>query len=183
MADQPYFAPLAIGGEPIDLTHLEPFTFEIDSKAAKKILTVHVTFSNHCFSRKYTPEKHPAGEPIIDPTSPRPRTFCPIRHRLSKQLPALILRLNHPKCKVQQTKALRNWAYTLKIDDPSGPYYVIFEIRRAVQKGRQKQDLSLVVESAYHDDPEQPDPILLGEMGFLILCANTYMGRPVAAKR
>ncbi|MBN3471604.1 hypothetical protein G0D98_24825 [Pseudomonas savastanoi pv. phaseolicola] len=183
MADQPYFAPLAIGGEHIDLTHLEPFTFEIDSRLAKKTLAVHVTFSNHCFWRKYSAEKHPAGEPIIDPTSPRPRTFCPIRYRLSKQLPALILGLNHPKCKVSQTKALRNWAYTLQINDPSGPYYVIFEIRKAVQPGRQKQYLTIVVESAYHDDPEQPEPVLLGEMGFLILCANTYMRKPVAVKR
>ncbi|RMO18198.1 hypothetical protein ALQ46_02219, partial [Pseudomonas savastanoi pv. phaseolicola] len=54
---------------------------------------------------------------------------------------------------------------------------------KAVQPGRQKQYLTIVVESAYHDDPEQPEPVLLGEMGFLILCANTYMRKPVAVKR
>ncbi|MDU8499913.1 hypothetical protein RYB01_12060 [Pseudomonas syringae] len=26
---------------------------------------MHVTFSYHCYSRKYSAEKHPAGEPII----------------------------------------------------------------------------------------------------------------------
>jgi hypothetical protein len=56
-------------------------------------------------------------------------------------------------------------------------------INQAVQPGRQKQDLTIVVESAYHDDPEQPDPVLLGEMGFLTLRANTYMRKPVAVKR
>lgn len=83
MANQFYFAPLAIGGEHIDLTHLEPFTFEIDSKLAKKILEVHVTFSNHCFSRKYNAEKHPAGETIIDPTSRD--HVCPFRSDIGYQ--------------------------------------------------------------------------------------------------
>ena len=183
MADKPYFAPLAIGGELIDLTHLEPFTFEIDSKKAKKVLKVHVTFSTHCFSRKYKAETHPAGDPMIDHDSPRPRTFCPIRYRLSKQLPELILGLNHPKCSVTQTGMRRNWVYTIKIEDPSGPYYVFFEISKAVQEGRQKQDLTLVVESAYHDDPNEADPVLLGDMAFLALCANTYMRLPVATRR
>lgn len=127
--------------------------------------------------------KDPAGEPVIHPTSPRPSTFCPIRCRLSKQFPALILGFNHPKCKVSQAKVLRNWALTLQINDPVGSYHVICEIRKAVQPGRQKQDLTIVVESDYHDDPEQADPVLLGEMGFLTLCANTYMRKPVTVKR
>ncbi|KPB96735.1 Uncharacterized protein AC501_4317 [Pseudomonas amygdali pv. lachrymans] len=56
---------------------------------------MHVTFSYHCFSRKYSAEKHSAGEPIIDPIGQRPRMFCPIRYRLPKQLPTLILGLIH----------------------------------------------------------------------------------------
>ncbi|RMM61066.1 hypothetical protein ALP26_101656 [Pseudomonas savastanoi pv. glycinea] len=62
-------------------------------------MAVHVTFSYYCFSRKYSAEKHPAGEPIIDSTSQRPRTFCPIRYRLPKQLPVLILGLIHRSAK------------------------------------------------------------------------------------
>lgn len=183
MTEQHYFPELVIAGEPIDLSHLDPFSFQIDSKLAKKTLTVHVTFSNHCFSRKYKPETHLGGEPIIDADSPRPRTFCLIRYRLSKLLPALIHGLNHPKCKVTQTASRRNWAYSIKIEDPSGPYYVFFKISKAVQAGRQKQDLSLVIESAYHDDPNEPDPVLLGDMAFLILCGKTYLRLPVATKR
>lgn len=183
MAEQSYFPQLVIAGQSINLSHLEPFSFNIDSKKAKKVLNIHVTFSTHCFSRRYKAESHPAGEPMIDHDTPRPRTFCPIRYRLSKQLPALILGLNHPKCSVTQTGTRRNWAYTIQIDDPSGPYYVFFEIRKAVQGGRQKQDLTLVVESAYHDDPNEPDPVLLGDMAFLVLCADTYMRLPVATRR
>lgn len=59
-----------------------------------------------------------------------------------------MLGLNHPKCKVSRTKAVRNWAYTLHINDPLGSCYVIFEIRNAVQPRRQKQGLTIVVESA-----------------------------------
>lgn len=180
---KPYFQPIQIGEELFDLAHLEPFSFQVEIKLAQKILTVHVTFSNHCFSKKYKPERHPPGEPILDAGSQRPRTFCRTRHRLSKQLPELILSLNHPKCKVTQTAARRNWAYSIKIEDPEGPYYVFFEISKAVQPGRQKQDLNLVVESAYHDDPEEPDPVLLGDMAFLILCGKTYLRQPVATKR
>jgi len=180
---KPYFQPIIIGEELFDLSHLEPFSFQVESKLAQKMLTVHVTLSNHCFSKKYKPESHPPGEPILDPGSQRPRTFCRTRHRLSKQLPELILSLNHPKCKVRQSKALRNWSYTIRIEDPAGPYYVFFEISKAVQPGRQKQDLNLVVESAYHDDPNEPDPVLLGDMAFLILCGKTYLRQPVATKR
>lgn len=52
-----------------------------------------------------------------------------------------------------------------------------------MQPGRQKQDLTIVVENAYHYDPEQANPVLLAEMGFLTLCANAYMRKPVAVKR
>nr|QBM91818.1 putative heat shock protein C, stationary phase growth adaptation protein [Pseudomonas sp.] len=180
---KPYFQPIIIGEEHFDLSHLEPFGFQVESKLAKRTLTVHVTFSNHCFSRKYKPERHTEGDLILDPDTPRPRTFCRIRHRLSKQLPELILGLNHPKCKVTQAASRRNWAYSIRIEDPAGPYYVFFEISRAVQAGRQKQDLNLVVESAYHDDPSEPDPVLLGDMAFLILCGKTYLRQPVATKR
>ncbi|MFA1013415.1 MULTISPECIES: hypothetical protein [Pseudomonas syringae group] len=55
---------------------------------------------------------------------------------------------------MSQTKAVRN------INDQLGSYYVIFEIREAVQPGRQKQDLTIVVENAYRYDPEQANPVL-----------------------
>lgn len=183
MAAQTYFPDLFIAGQRIDLSHLEPFDFDIDSRMAKKILKVHVTFSTHCFSRKFRAETHPSGEPMIDHDSPRPRTFCPIRYRLSKQLPALILKLNHPKCSVTQTASRRNWVYSIKIEEPDGSYYVFFEISKAIQVGRQQQDLTLFVESAYPIEPDDAAPVLLGDMAFLVLCAKTYMRQPVATRR
>lgn len=177
----PYFKPLDIGGRIIDLAHLEPFCLEIDSKLAKKVLRVHVTFTNHCFTKAYAPETHPPGEIIIDQDKPRPRTFCPVRYRLSHDLPAVIKRLNHPKAAVWQTSRERNWSHSITIEDPAGPYHVFFEVRRASNHQRQWQDLNLVVESAYHETETPPD--LLGSMGFLLLCGKVYLRLPTATKR
>lgn len=182
MAEQQYFPELVIADERVDLSHLEPFTFVIHSQLAKRDLRVHVTFSNHCFTKGYEQASHPAGEPIIDAGSPRPRTFCPIRYRLSQQLPDLIKTLNHPKAKVRETSAERNWCYSLTIEDPEGPYHVFFEVRRASRDRRQWQDLNLVVESAYHED-EDGGPSLKGSMAFILLCGKVYLGQPTATKR
>lgn len=177
----PYFKPLTIGGKTEHFGHLEPFTFKIDSRLAKKHLRVHVTFSNHCFSKGYDPTSHAAGDPIIDPKSPRPRMFCPIRYRLSLGLPAIISSLNHPKAAVWQTSRERNWSHSITIEDPAGPYHVFFEVRRAGNHQKQWQDLNLVVESAYHETEDPPD--LLGSMGFLLLCGKIYLRQPTATKR
>jgi len=178
-----YFPPLIIKGESVDLLHLEPFTFELESQLVKKKLRVHVTFSNHCFSRGYDSSIHPAGEPIIDVGSERQRTYCPTRYRLSHSIPALIRGLaESPKIKVWETAAERNWCYSILMEDPSGPYHVFFEIRRAGKDRQQWQDLQLVVESAYHQDTGNW-PKLKGSMTFVLLCGKTYLGQPTTTKR
>jgi hypothetical protein len=178
-----YFPALVIAGTPIDLSHLEPFSFEVESKLARKTLRVHVTFSNHCFSKGYEVENHPAGEPILGQGEARPRTYCSIRYRLSHSLPALIRNLaDSPRTKVWETCAERNWCYSITIEDPSGPYHVFFEVRRAAKDRRQWQDLQLIVESAYHEGNEG-GPSLKGSMAFVLLCGKTYMGQPTATKR
>ncbi|WP_328803407.1 hypothetical protein [Pseudomonas triticifolii] len=169
----PYFPALIIGGCHIDLSHLEPFSFEVHSQLAGKTLRVHVTFSNHCFSKGYEAGTHPFAEWIIDGSSPRPRRFCPIRYRLSHRLPMLIRSLaGSPKTKVWETAAERNWCYSIRIEDPTGAYNVFFEVRRAAKERRQWQDLQLVVESAYHTD-EDEGPRLKGSMAFVLLFGKT----------
>lgn len=175
----PYHLPLVLGAQTVDFAHLEPFSFEFESTLAKTDLVVHVTFTNHCFSKEYTPEEHPNDEPILYDGGRRPRTFCTVRYGLSHGLPAVIRELQHPRCKVWQTAARRNWAYSITVDDPQGPYHVFFEIRRA-GKGL-PQDLNLVVESAYHQTSGAPN--LLGSMNFLLLCGKVYLNQPVATRR
>ncbi|KAB2514158.1 hypothetical protein F8N49_27785 [Pseudomonas sp. GXM4] len=174
-----YFLPLTIGGQTYDFSHLEPFTFTIPSQLAKRDLNVHVTFSAHCFTEGYDEATHPEGEQIILDGAGRQRTFCAIRYRLSKVLPAVIQGLNSPQAKVFQTAAMRNWAFSITIEDPSGPYHVFFEIRRA---GKDKpQDLNLVVESAYHQTGEPPR--LHGRMAFMLLCGKVFLNQPTSTKR
>jgi len=173
-----YFPALTIGTLTYTFDHLKPFTFSFNSQLAKRELSIHVTFSTHCFSTAYAEERHPAGEPVID-SGARARTFCSVRYRLSLGLPGIVSSLNQPHIKVWQTAAQRNWAYSLKIDDPAGPYHVFFEVRRAPP--HKPQDLNLVVESAYHET-ESP-PKLFGRMGFMLLCSKIYLRQPVATKR
>ena len=44
---KPYFDPVQIGDEIFDLSHLNPFTLNAESVAAKKNLRVRVIFSDH----------------------------------------------------------------------------------------------------------------------------------------
>lgn len=154
---------------------------QVVSIKAKKTLRVRVTFSNHCFSDHFDPVGYSAGDTIIDEDTERPRMFCPTRYRLSFDVPQLVRNLNHPKAVVWQGEHRRNWAFTIQIESPAGPYHVFLEIRRATAEQKKLQDLNLRVESAYHQTATPP--ILLGSMGFVLLCGKTYMGEPVATKR
>jgi hypothetical protein len=180
---QPYFDPLNIGGEIFDFPHLEPFTLEFESKVARKWLRIHVTFSNHCFSKRYKAEEHIAGEPIFGQGRPRPRVFCRTRYRLSKRLPDLIRSLNNSKSKVWQTAEKRNWAYTITIEDPAGPYHVFLEVRRASHDQKHLQDINLVIESAYPEDPAEGPPAVLGSISFLLLCGKVFARQRVSTRR
>lgn len=177
----PYFKAVVIGEEAFDLSHLEPFTFRVFSQLAKKSLRVHVTYSNHCFSKAYDVANHPPGEPIIDKGLPRPRAFCPTRYRLSFRLPALINSFANSETKVRETASQRNWCYSVTIDDPEGRYHIFFDVRRASQERRQWQDLQIVVESAYHEDGAPPN--LKGSMGFALLCGKVYRGERTSTMR
>lgn len=179
-SDKTYFPSLQIGKESYDFKHLNPFTIVVESKKAKKNLRVRVRFSNHCFSRGYI-EGQDSSEQIINKGDSKPRVFCPTRYRLSFSLQELISSLNSPKVKVSQTKTERNWVYSIKIDDPEGPYHLFFEISRSPKNKRQYQDLEMVIESAYHETIRPPQ--ILGHMKFLLLCSKVYLNEKVSTKR
>lgn len=180
---RPYHPPLSIAGRTRWFTHLDPFDMDVDSRKAGRLLRVHVRFTTHCFSRAYDAGTHPEGEPILRDAGGRPRTFCPIRYRLSERLPALIRALNHPKAAVTQTAQERNWLHAVSIEAPEGPYYIFFELRRAPRDLQASQDLNMVIESAYPAAPGRAAPRLRGSMGFVMLCGKTWLGEPVATRR
>lgn len=180
---EPYFEPVTIGTQVFEFTHLEPFTFTFQSQRAKKWLRVHVTFKDHCFTKKYKIEEHVPEEPVFHAQTDKPRLFCRIRYRLSQSLPAIVQGLNHPKVKVWETASRRNWAYSITIQDPAGPYHVFFEVRRPAAHQKHLQDINVVVESAYHEDPDEGPPNLIGEMAFYLLCGKIYAGEPTSTRR
>ena len=151
-------------------------------KAAKE-LKIRVRFMTHCFSRKYDPATHPEDDPIVRDAAGRLRSFCPIRYELSFRLPGLIRALNHPKAAVTQTARARNWLHTVTIDEGGGKYRIFFELRRAAAETNHREDLNLVVESAYRQDTDRREPAVRGSMGFILLCGKTYVGEPIATRR
>lgn len=180
----PYFPPLEIAGQTYEFAHLEPFSIYLDSKKAGKELNVRVRFTNHCFTQGYDEYLHEPGYPILQDQGGRDRLFCSTRYRLSHGLPAIIQELSDGRTNVWQTSSLRNWAHSVRIEDPCGPYYVFFELRRPQRRHpRIKQDLDLTVESAYHEDPSKGPPALRGKMRFNILCGKVYKGEPVATQK
>lgn len=168
----PYFSPLTVGGQPIDLSHLEPFTIIVDSQLAMKKLRVRISFTTHCFSEEFGKILHPPGDPVIDQSTNRPRTFCPIRHQLSKQLPALLRSLTDED--VYQTSAVRNWVFSVTVASPNGPYHIFFEVKRSPNNQRTWQDLNLTVESAYPESDGPPS--VRGKKPFVLVCGETYTG-------
>lgn len=179
----PYFPPVTANGITYDLDHLDPLTLQVESTMANKVLKVGVRFSNHCFTGEYLPATHPAGFPVLLDAGKRERSFCHVRYSLSQQLPAVVQGLTHPKVQVWQTAERRNWVYSMTIPNPAGAYHVFFELRRAAAADRALQDLNLVVESAYPEDPARGGPNVLGRMGFVLLCGKVYTGKPLATKR
>lgn len=181
MSVKPYFNPVTIGDTVYDLSHLNPFNLTFESKMAKKEIRVNVSFTNHSFTKSYIADLELEGYPLFDQETERPRIFCPIRYRLSTELPNLILGLNNETSKVKQTIAKRNWAHSITIEDPSGPYHIFFEIRKSANEKKKSQDINMVVESAYHEDDKPP--VFLGRMSFQLLCSKIYMNKPVSTKR
>ncbi|WP_271196701.1 hypothetical protein [Pseudomonas turukhanskensis] len=178
----PFFPPITLNGETYDLSHLDPMTLNIDSAMAAKVLTVGVRFSNHCFTKAYNAQDHPAG-PILLDAGGRQRSFCQKRYTLSLQLGQLLSELNHPKIQVWQTVERRNWVYSTTVEGHQGPYHVFFEIKRNDRKNRRREDLNMVIESAYPEGDLRGGPSRFGRMGFLLLCGKIYTRKPTATKR
>ena len=180
---KPYFDTVITGQKTYDLSHLEPFTFRFHSVMAKKELRIRVRYTNHCFTRKLLPEETDRELPIFDTHTERPRIFCPIRYELSKGIKELIENINNEKTVVSQTAARRNWVYSIKIENPEGPYHVFFEIKKTSAEYKKHQDLNMVIESAYHEDPVEGPPNIVGSMSLYILCGKVYTNKPVSTRR
>lgn len=181
MPDTSYFPSITIGDKQYDFSHLNSFLMSFYSESAKKTLGLYVVFTNHCFTESYQHDSPTNGNPLFSTDTIRPRIFCPIRYRLSQELPRILNGMNHGKVKVSQTKSRRNFVHSIKIDDPNGPYHLFIEVRKRKDEDKKHHDVKVIVESAYHEDDTPPD--IIGAIGFHALCTNTYLGKKVATKR
>jgi len=55
------------------------------------------------------------------------------------------------------------------------------EVESHLAKKKLRIHVTLTVESAYHQTERAP--VLLGSVGFVLLCGKAYLGLPVATKR
>lgn len=183
MSVNPYFEQVKTDSDIYDLSHLNPFNFEFKSNLAKKTLRVHVVFTNHCFTTSDIKDSSNHDFPLFHQKDRKPRIFCPVRYRLSKDLPQLIHNLNNEKAKVKEAKSRRNWGYSVEIEDPNGPYHIFFEVRKTVGEKKKYHDIKITIESAYHEDPTKTKPEFIGRVGFQLLCSKVYLKKPLSTKR
>jgi len=186
-AAPPYFAALIVGGVPHDLGHLDPIRFQVPSEKLSRAITVRCRFSNHVFTRAFDTKVDVADTSVIM-DGMRRRIFCPNRYQLSFFLPGAILGLREPRIYVRETKARRNWLYVASIEVPAAGsvgmpaspirYQVFFALRKAGKGGTTREDVKMVVESAYAEDPARP-PELLGRALFAGLATAAVEGRQV----
>lgn len=135
---------LAVDGEAVDFTHLEPFTFTCVTEGRPDGAVISVSFSNHCFTESFVPEAH-EGRPTMRDDRGRERAFCPVRYGLSLRLPELVRAL--PAGQVFQTPEA-NYV-RVQLDDGL-EYRMYFNIRRAPPGS--DHHLRMFVESAYPPD-------------------------------
>ena len=169
----PYWSPLQVNDEDIDLAHLEPHDFicVTPDSATRK---VHVTYSNHVFTEKFDSGIHSPNKLVY-----RDRAFNNNRYELSKQLFGLVESL--PNVKVYQTWEKRNYVYFIflegNVDLP--PYHMFFEIKK-VGKGK-KGRLNMTVESAHSKHSDYSNPARrCNSVHFTQLVQNVYLNRKIS---
>lgn len=172
-ASEPFFPDLEIDGQVFSFEHLEPFNLQVPSERVNRDLELNIRFSNHCFSCGGSNLHLENEECIITDHRGMQRVFCPIRYELSRELPDVLERMNSSQVKVWQTAERRSFSHVVQIENPVGPYYVFFELKRNEDGG--DDDLKMVVESAYHQDLQRSSPNVLGRIGFQNLCSKVYL--------
>ena len=135
-------------GSTISVAHLAPRPITCPCTGLNRDLNIKVIFANHCYTEKFDESIHSKEEILLYDAPDRPRVFCPIRHKLSLQLPDIVAGL--PTKKVHQTAQQRNYVYFASIEVTNQIYEVYFMLQRA--QSDDEADLRLTVESAYADD-------------------------------
>lgn len=164
-------------GEVHSIAHLAGDEIKCPCQAIKRDLVVRVSYKNHCYTEAWDAERHSREEILLYDAPDRPRAFCPIRHKLSFELPKLIEAL--PKARVYQTPEARNFVYVVTLRVLNRPYEIYFQLQRS--QPEDKADLRLTIESAYpaEDDGEPVVKKRPREIRFLVLAQKVLMKQEI----
>lgn len=164
-------------GTRYELQHLHPFqmTVNLQAKAPHpaRVVTVHVSFSLHCFTRQ-PKDDDPLASQYGDHREVR--TFCKKRFQLSHGLPGIVRALPDRRCGLAKNDNF------LTIDLPSSGlrYGVFFNVRKLRSAG--PDSVELVVQSAYALDPEKSLPTFQ-TVTFATILGKALTGAKIAKKR
>ena len=178
----PHHQPVAIGGTVYDLAHLDPVIFSTPSTKLGRPIRVWCWFTTHTYTET-APADH-AGPLVID-EGRRPRVFCCARFALSHHLPDVVRLLADPDRYVWEGGHERNWLHqaVVAVTGPSNTpttCQVFFALKKAERSS--KQDVEMVVESAYAHDPLRT-PKVVGRTKIAGLLAATVEGRKLHTQR
>ena len=177
-----YYPPFVIGNTSHDLGHLDPVTFATPSAKLGRPIRVLCWFTTHTYT-----EAAPAGHagPLVIDEGRRPRLFCPDRFALSHHLPDVVRLLADPDRYVWEGEHERNWLHRAEVDIAGSSnglttYQVFFALKKAERGSR--QDVVMVVESAYAHDPLRT-PKTVGRTKIAGLLAATVEGKKLHTQR
>jgi hypothetical protein len=164
----PYWRPLVVNGVAIDLSHLEPFPFQVFPTGSEKPATIHVTFNNHCFSKGFDASRHRAPLPAthVSPAERGKRGFEPTRYELSKSLPALVREFDGRR--IAQTS--KGTLVRIALAD-GRDYGIFFKLEKTGST-----TCEMFVMSAYTPD-EGKRVVATGEMRFNVAVALVLAGK------
>lgn len=154
-----------IRGAVYSLAHLAGFDMPIVGRDGTVHGVARVSFGLHTFTRDWL-DTDPLDHKMI--ADGEVRCFCPTRHQLSLDLPAILQAAcggNAHFCKG------RNYLLVRQVDGE--PYAIFFDVEKARQKG---VDVMVFVDSAYMK-PNLPKKI--PAIGFAKLLEKTAKGEPI----
>jgi hypothetical protein len=125
-----------IQGQSYDLSHLEPFSFDL--QAGEQTFRIDLEFTCHCFTEALTQAHSPDFHYMHNGEK---RAFCIERHSLSLLLPNIVTTLGNRSVYHSEQ---RNFFFLRDVN--ATPYLVFFDLFRAKTSAA---DVRMLVRSAY----------------------------------
>ncbi len=128
-------------GVTYQFSHLKPLRLEISLSQDKKVISLYITFSCHCFTEKFDSEKHFEHHKYTH--KKEIRAFDKIRYECSLQLPSIIQKMLSGK--IYRTN--ESYTYVTEIVlDREEKYSIFFSLEKSTKL---EDSLRIFIKSAY----------------------------------